>query len=47
MLKRLDPSQNEVVKLTVEEHHAFAVAVSPVTDKYRKEFGASFFAMLD
>jgi TRAP-type C4-dicarboxylate transport system substrate-binding protein len=47
MLKRLDPSQNEVVKLTAEEHRAFAVAVSPVTDKYRKDFGASFFAMLD
>jgi TRAP-type C4-dicarboxylate transport system substrate-binding protein len=47
MLKRLDPSQNEVVKLTADEHRAFAVAVSPVTDNYRKEFGASFFAMLD
>jgi TRAP-type C4-dicarboxylate transport system substrate-binding protein len=47
MLKRLDPSQNEVVKLTAEEHRAFAVAVSPVTDKYRKDYGASFFAMLD
>ncbi len=47
MLKRLDPAQNEVVKLTPEEHRAFAQAVKPVTDKYRKDFGESFFALLD
>jgi hypothetical protein len=47
MLKRLDPAQNEVIKLTPEEHRAFAAAVSPVTDQYRKDFGTSFFALLD
>ena len=47
MLKRLDPAQNEVVKLTAEEHRAFAAAVSPVTDQYRKDFGGSFFALLE
>ena len=47
MLKRLDPAQNEVVKLTAEEHRAFAQAVKPVSDKYRKDFGDSFFVLLD
>lgn len=47
MLKRLDPAQNEVVKLTAEEHRAFAEAVKPVTDQYRKDFGDSFFALLN
>ncbi|MBX3665757.1 MAG: TRAP transporter substrate-binding protein [Burkholderiales bacterium] len=47
MLKRLDPAQNEVVQLTVEEHRAFAEAVGPVTGRYRKDFAESFFALLD
>ena len=47
MLKRMDPVQNEVVRLTTEEHRAFAEAVRPVTDRYRKEFADSFFALLD
>jgi len=47
MLKRLDPAQNEVLRLTAEEHRAFAQAVRPVTDRYRKEFADSFFALLD
>jgi TRAP-type C4-dicarboxylate transport system substrate-binding protein len=47
MLKRFDPTQNEVVKLTPEEHHAFAEAVRPVTDRYRKDYAESFFALLD
>jgi TRAP-type C4-dicarboxylate transport system substrate-binding protein len=47
MLKRLDPAQNEVVRLTAEEHRAFAEAVKPVTDRYRKDFADSFFALLD
>lgn len=47
MLKRLDPVQNEVVKLTPEEHRAFAQTVRPVTDKYRKDYSESFFALLD
>jgi len=47
MLKCLDPAQNEVVRLTPEQHRAFAEAVRPITDKYRKDFGASFFALLD
>lgn len=47
MLKRLDPAQNEVVRLTAEEHRAFAEAVRTVTDRYRKEFAESFFALLD
>lgn len=47
MLKRLDPAQNEVVTLTAAEHQAFVEVVKPVTDKYRKELGKEFFALLD
>lgn len=47
MLKRLDPAQNEVVRLTADEHRAFAEAVSPVTARYREEYAESFFALLD
>jgi TRAP-type C4-dicarboxylate transport system substrate-binding protein len=47
MLKKLDPAENEVVKLTPAEHRVFVEAVKPVTDKYRKDFGESFFALLD
>ncbi len=47
MLKRLDPVQNEVVRLTAEEHRAFAEAVRPVTDRYRRDYADSFFALLD
>ena len=46
MLKRLDPAQNEVVQLSAAEHRAFTEAVRPVTDKYRKDYGDSFFALL-
>ncbi len=47
MLKRLDPAENEVVQLTAEEHRAFVEAVKPVTDKYRKELGQEWFALLN
>lgn len=47
MLKRLDPAENEVVTLTAAEHQAFVEAVKPVTDQYRKELGAEWFALLD
>lgn len=47
MLKRLDPAQNDVVKLSAEEHRAFAEAVRPVTDRYRKDYAESFFALLE
>ncbi|MDP1536955.1 MAG: TRAP transporter substrate-binding protein DctP [Burkholderiales bacterium] len=47
MLKRLNPAENEVVKLTAEEHRAFVEAVKPVTDKYRKELGEEWFGLLN
>lgn len=47
MLKRLNPAENEVVQLTAQEHQAFVDAVKPVTDQYRKELGAEWFALLD
>ncbi len=46
MLKRLDPAENEVVKLTASEHQAFVEAVKPVTDKYRKALGEEWFGLL-
>lgn len=47
MLKRLDPAENEVVKLTASEHQAFVAAVKPVTDKYRKALGEEWFGLLN
>lgn len=47
MLKKLDPAENEVVKLTPAEHRTFVEAVKPVTDQYRKEFNETFFKLLD
>jgi len=47
ILKKIDPAENEIVRLTAEEHRAFTEAVRPVTDKYRKDYGESFFALLD
>ncbi len=47
MLKKLDPAENEVVKLTTEEHRAFVAAVKPVTDKYRKVLGEECFGLLE
>jgi hypothetical protein len=47
MLKKLDPAQNEVVTLTPDEHRAFVEAVKPVTDQYRRDFGKSFFTLLE
>lgn len=46
ILKKLDPAENEVVRLTVPEHRAFVDAVRPVTDCYRKELGEELFALL-
>ena len=47
MLKKLDPAENEVVKLTPDEHRAFVEAVKPITDQYRRDFGKSFFTLLE
>lgn len=47
ILKKMDPAENAIVRLTAEEHRAFADAVRPVTDKYRRDYGDNFFALLD
>lgn len=47
ILKKLDPAETEIVQLTPQEHATFAAAVRPVSDKYRKDYGDSFFALLD
>ncbi|MGA0033394.1 MAG: TRAP transporter substrate-binding protein [Burkholderiales bacterium] len=47
MLKKLNPSDNEVVTLTPEEHQAFVEAVKPVTEKVRRELGEKWFGLLN
>ncbi len=46
ILKKLNPAENEIVQLTPQEHAAFAAAVRTVSDKYRKDYSESFFALL-
>jgi TRAP-type C4-dicarboxylate transport system substrate-binding protein len=47
MMKKLNPSENDVVTLTPEEHRAFVEAVKPVTQKVRKELGDEWFGLLN
>lgn len=47
VLGKLDPRQNEVVRLTDAEHAAFVDAVQPVLAKYRKELDPKLFAYLE
>lgn len=46
IMRKLDPRQNEIVKLTAAEHARFVAAVSPICEKYRKTYAPSLFAML-
>lgn len=47
MLEKLAACDNEVVELTAEGHAAFAQALAPMLDKYRRELGPSLFSLLD
>jgi len=47
VLEKLDPRQNEVIRLTDAEHAAFVDAVQPVLAKYRKELDPKLFAYLE
>jgi tripartite ATP-independent transporter DctP family solute receptor len=46
ILRKIDPRQNEVIRLTAEEHAAFVAAVQPVLANYRGEFDPKLFAYL-
>ena len=45
-LAKLDPSMNEVIRLTDAERAAFVKASQPVLDKHRKELDTELFAYL-
>jgi len=47
ILARLDPRENEVIRLTAPERAAFIDAVRPVLDRHRGEFDPRFFAYLE
>ena len=46
VLSRLDPRDNEVIRLTAAELAAFVDAVQPVLAKYREELGPELFGYL-
>jgi TRAP-type C4-dicarboxylate transport system substrate-binding protein len=41
MMKKFDPAKNELIRLTDAEREAFVLAVEPVVDRHRREFGAA------
>jgi TRAP-type C4-dicarboxylate transport system substrate-binding protein len=47
IMAKLDPAQNEVIRLTDPERAAFMKSVEPVLDKYRKQLGPKLFAYLE
>ena len=47
VLARLDPRENEVVRLTAEEHAAFVAAVAPVAGRRRRALDPALLALLD
>jgi TRAP-type C4-dicarboxylate transport system substrate-binding protein len=46
IMARLDPAQNDVIRLTQDERGAFVRAVQPVLEKYRRQFDPKLFAYL-
>jgi TRAP-type C4-dicarboxylate transport system substrate-binding protein len=47
VLAKLDPRENEVVRLTAAEHAAFVAAVQPVLARYRKRLDPQLLAYLE
>lgn len=47
VLEKLDPRDNEVIRLSATERAAFVTAVQPVLAKYRREIDPKLFACLD
>lgn len=46
ILAKFDPRENEIVRLTADEHAAFVAAVQPVAARYRKELDPKLFDLL-
>ena len=46
IMAKLDPAQNDVIRLTEAERGAFLRAVEPVLEKYRRQLGPKLFAYL-
>jgi TRAP-type C4-dicarboxylate transport system substrate-binding protein len=46
ILGKLDPTQNDLIRLTDAERAGFVRAVKPVLDKYRRELDPKLFAFL-
>lgn len=47
VLEKLDPRDNEIIRLTAAERGAFVDAVRPVTARYRRELSPQLLAWLD
>jgi TRAP-type transport system periplasmic protein len=47
ILVKLDPRENEVLRLTDAEHAAFVEAVQPVLARYRRELDPKLFSYLE
>ena len=46
IMARLDPAQNDVIRLTAAQRDAFVRAVQPVLEKYRRQLDPTLFAYL-
>ena len=46
IMAKLDPAQNDLIRLTEGERGAFLRAVEPVLEKYRRQLGPKLFAYL-
>jgi len=46
IMARLDPAQNDLIRLTQDERGAFVRAVQPVLEKYRRQLDPKLFAYL-
>ncbi len=46
ILAKLDPEQNELIRLSTTEHDAFVKAVEPVLVKHRKDLDPKLFDYL-
>jgi hypothetical protein len=46
ILAKLDPRENDVIRLTPKEHRAFVNAVEPVIERHRGSIDAGLFKYL-
>ena len=46
ILAKIDPEENDLIRLTPAEHEAFVAAVAPVLEKHRRELDPKLFEYL-